>query len=219
MSTMDSVFEKYRDDVYPFKYKVTLHVPRIVGGIPSNEKVAEGWLRSKLSDKDDIIREAVAKTMAERGVSVEEATEIVNTMKNLNGFKRDENGLYIEGRQVKAAIKEMCNVRWPKHKWGPSNKGTRSYIAEHIFVPDERIYLGKDAADGIIQRFVVTFRGTGIQYEEYCENVELSFTLITDHEFTQEQWAEMWLCGEQQGIGASRSQGNGRYTVIGFERI
>ena len=29
----------------------------------------------------------------------------------------------------------------------------------------------------------------------------------------------IWLTGEQQGIGASRSQGFGRYEVTGWERL
>lgn len=33
-----------------------------------------------------------------------------------------------------------------------------------------------------------------------------------------EQWAMIWLTGEQQGIGATRSQGYGRYTVTRWEQ-
>jgi hypothetical protein len=40
-----------------------------------------------------------------------------------------------------------------------------------------------------------------------------------DWEFTEEQWAAMWLTGEQNGLGAQRSQGNGRYTVTRWDRI
>lgn len=38
-------------------------------------------------------------------------------------------------------------------------------------------------------------------------------------EFSAEQWALLWLTGEQQGIGATRSMGYGRYAVTHWERV
>jgi hypothetical protein len=214
-----SVFAKYQAKAYPYTFSADLLVGVICGGTPTDPKVAEGWLRTKLADKDDLIREAVAEVMVERGVTADEATEIVSTNRHLNGFRRDENGLYLEGRCVKAAIKEAANVRWPKERWGPSRKGTLSFFAEHVFVQEDRIPLGVTEASGVNQRFVHTWRGSGIQYEEYVTDAKLSITVATDHEFAEEQWALLWLTGEQQGIGASRSQGYGRYEVTRWERI
>jgi hypothetical protein len=89
-----------------------------------------------------------------------------------------------------------------------------------LLVPDSdpRLYLPESEVQ-IVQRFVSTFRGTGIQYEEVVDPVEVDFSVITDYEFTPEQWALLWLTGEQQGIGATRSQGFGRYHVIRWERV
>lgn len=218
-----SVFEKYRNKSYPYRFAGSLHIGVIAGGTPTDPNVAEGWLKSKLGvDKDDLIRQMVAETMVERGLTADEATEVVNTMKNLNGFKRDENGLYIEGRQLKAAIKEATSIavaadKLKKQGWGKTNKGLLSYLAEHVFVVEERLHLGVTEASGINQRFVHTFRGTGIQYEEYVENAKVNFTVISDHNFSEEEWATIWLCGEQNGIGASRSQGFGRYEVVRWD--
>ena len=217
------VFDKYRNDAFPFQFSGTLHVGVICGGVPTDPKVAEGWLKTKLGiDNDRLIQEMVAETMIERGVSPEEAVSLVNAQKNLNGFKRDENGLYIEGRQLKAALKEAVNVavaanKLEKRGWGKTNKGLLGYLAEHVFVVEERLHLGVTEATGINQRFVHTFRGAGIQYEEYVEGADIDFTVISDHDFTDKEWATIWLCGEQQGIGASRSQGYGRYEVTRWE--
>ena len=41
----------------------------------------------------------------------------------------------------------------------------------------------------------------------------------TDWKFTDEQWAMIWLTGEEQGVGGSRSQGFGRYQVTRWDRI
>lgn len=220
-----SVFAKYQQQMYPHRFAGQLHVGVIAGGIPTDPKVAEGWLRTKLGiDKDELIRQQVAETMVERGVTADEATEIVNTNKHLNGFKRDESGLYYEGRQLKAALKEAASVavaagKLPARGWGKTNKGLLSYLAEHIFVVEDRLPLGVAEPTGIAQRFVHTFRGSGIQYEEYVEDAKIEFTVMTDHDFTEKEWAAIWTTGEQQGIGASRSQGYGRYEVTRWDAV
>ena len=226
---MTSVVSSYQPKAWPYRFAGTLHVFTIAGGIPTDDKVAEAWLRTKLADKDDLIREAVAKTMVERGITAEEAAKEVDSAKHLNGFKHDDSGLYIEGRQLKAALKEAVNVAANAGKittkgWGnPDNKnyakGIKGWFPEHVFVVEDRLHLGVAEPSGIVQRFVHTPRGTGIQYEEYVEDAKVSFTIETDHDFTDDQWAMIWLTGERQGIGASRSQGFGRYEVTSWERL
>jgi hypothetical protein len=220
-----SVFEKYAARAYPYHYAGELTVTRLVGGVPSDPRIAEGYIKTKLAIKDDLIRQAVAEVMAERGIDAEEAAKVV-AGQSVNGFKRDADGLYIEGRQLKAALKEGANVamaveKLPR-KWGQTKKGIESFVAEHIGVVEDRLYLGNGNGpvhepDGIQQRFVHTFRGSAIQYEEYAENVHLAFTIESDYPFTEEHWAMIWLTAEQQGIGASRSQGYGRFTVTKWE--
>lgn len=216
---MTSVFEKYQAKAYPFNFHGTLLVGTIAGGTPTSSKVAEGWLNRMLADNDDLVREAVAEVMVERGVTASEAVSVVVEDKHLNGFKRDASGLYIEGRQLKAAIKEAANVRWPKAKWGPSGKGTLGFFAEHVFVQEDRLHLGVSEPNGVAQRFVHTWRGNGIQYEEYVEEAKIDFTVATDYDFKVEEWAMLWLTGQNQGIGASRSQGFGRYEVVEWQKM
>jgi hypothetical protein len=221
---MASPFSSYRNKAWPHRFAVSLTVPMIAGGIPTDENVAEAWLKTKLAAKDDLIREAVAKTMVERGITAEEATKEVDSLKHLNGFKRDDQGLYIEGRQAKAMLKEAVSVAVAAKKiqlrgWGETKKFITGYFPEHVFVLEDRLHLGVTEPSGIMQRFVHTFRGTGIQYEEYVEDARLSFTVISDHDFTEEEWGMIWLTGEQQGIGASRSQGFGRFEITSWERV
>lgn len=222
--TTTSAFAKFADKAWPFKFHGTLIARNIAGGVPTDPKVAEGWLRTKLADKDDLIREMVAKTMVERGVTADEAATLVDTTKHLNGFKRDELGLYIEGRQLKAAIKEAASVARAvdklKSRWGATNKGVQGFVAEHVMVLDDRLYLGVTEPSGVLQSFPKNPRTgqTGIQYTEYIEEATIDFTVVTDHKFADEEWAMLWLTGEQQGIGATRSQGFGKYTVTRWER-
>lgn len=219
----NSVFSDLHDELFPYRFTGTLHVGCIAGGTPTDPNVAEAWLRKKLGvAKDDLIREDVARVMVERGVTADEAAKLVNTNKHLNGFKRDEHGLYIEGRQLKAALKEAASCAVAAGKldgrgWGKTNKGLLSYLAEHVFVMEDRLHLGVSEPSRIEQRFISTFRGTGIQYEEVVDDAKIDFTVTTDHAFTRKQWATIWTLGEQQGIGASRSQGFGRYAVVRWE--
>jgi hypothetical protein len=225
MTKSKSAFARFEAQAWPYRFAGSLVVGTIAGGTPTDPNVAEGWLRTKLGSKDDLLREQVAETMAERGVSAEEATKLVDQHKHLNGFKRDsEKGLYIEGRQLKAALKEAasCAVASGKLKgrgWGTTNKGLMSFFAEHVHVVEDRLYLGVMEASGINQRFVHTFRGTGIQYEEFVTDAEINFTVEADWNFTDEEWAMIWLTGGREGLGASRSQGYGKYVVTRWEPI
>lgn len=218
-----SAFAKYETKNYPFRFAVSAHVATIVGGTPTDPNVAKAWLNTKVTEADDIIQAEVATVMAERGVKLDEALAEVVSKKHLNGFKRDEQGLYIEGRQMKACIKEGANIamsvgKLPR-KWGQTSKGILGFVSEHIFVVEDRIYLGTAQPTGILQRFITTFRGTGIQYEEYVEDAKLSFTVESDYDFSEAEWAALWLTCERQGIGASRSQGYGRFTVEQWDRL
>lgn len=222
---MTSAFAKYEAKSYPYRFQGTLLVRTIAGGIPTDPRVAKAWLQTKLAAKDDIIRAAVAEVMVERGLTEEEALEHVDILKHLNGFKRDatrDGELYIEGRQLKAAIKEAACVARSVGKlpdrWGLTKKGIVGFAEEHIFVVEARLYLGVTAPTGIAQRFVTTFRGTGIHYEEFVEDAKIEFSVEADHSFKEEEWAHLWLTGERQGIGASRSQGFGRYEVVRWDQ-
>lgn len=224
--TTESVFAAKHLEKYKYRYHMTVIVDRLVAGIPTNRNAVEGWLKKNLgADNADLLGELVAKTMIETGAERDDAVDKVAAELKLNAFKRDEHGLYFEGRNVKAAIKEASNICWPKRSWGPTRKGTKSYWEEHVFVEGEhdrdRIPLGITEAP-VQQRFVHTWRGSGIQNEEYVDDAKLSFVIITDagpDVITDDDWAELWTCGEQQGIGASRGVGYGRYTVIDWTRL
>ena len=221
---MTSAFATYTDRAWPHRFHGTITVRNMAGGIPSDPNTAKGWLSTKLTDnRDDLIRDLVAQTMVERGVTAEEARDEVNTLKHLNGFKRNEHGLYFEGRQLKAAIKEAASVARAtdklKSRWGSTSKGVLGFVAEHIMVVEDTLQLGVTEPSRVLQSFPKNPRTgqTGIQYTEVIDEATFNFTVISDHKFTDEEWAMLWLTGEQQGIGASRSQGYGRYEVTSWE--
>jgi len=232
------VFSKWDNESYPYRFNGRLELGRLVGGIPSDPKVAEGWLRSKLQENDDRIREMVAQVMVERSVGIEEATEYVNNLKNLNGFKRTPGGvLFIEGRQLKAAIKEAVSIAVAAKKlemtgWGATRKWLTNFLPEHVFILEETMELRQWAVNGedkngelvavtkpsgVMQQFVHTHRGSSIQYQEHVDNAVIEFHLISDYPFTSKDWGMIWTTGEKNGLGASRSQGYGTYGVTAWD--
>lgn len=234
------IFDDFLPSAYPYRYEVELVVGVLAGGVPTDPKVAEGWLKTKLGlDKGEELRAAVAQTMAERGVAAVEAGEEIPddllddavaevvAAKQLNGFKRMDgpgSELCIEGRHVKAMLKEAANIRWAKERWGPTSKGTRSFFAEHVFVAEPFIGLGVTEPSDIHQRFVHTWRGSGIQYEEVVVDAHVAFTVYTDTDFDSvtgkgDVWPLLWLTAQSNGLGASRSQGYGTFKVTKFERV
>lgn len=228
-----SVFNKpeYIAAAFPYRFDAELHVGTLAGGRPRDPKVAEGWLRTKLADKDEIIRAAVAEVMLEQGVTVEEAEKTVDELKHLSGFSRDEHGLFVHGYQVKACLKEAASVAVNEGKirldgWaGPGvnknyAKTLKNWLPEHVFVVEDRIPLGRDEPDDVVQSFPENKRMKmrGIQYNEYVTDAKVVFTVITDHDFADVEWAMLWLTAEQQGLGAMRSQGFGRFEVTRWER-
>lgn len=234
-----SVWAEYRARNYPHVFDGTLRMTApICGGVPSDQRVAEGFLKTKLGDRDDQIRAAVAELMAERGMTLDEATAELVDATRLNGFKRDpqrDGQLYVGGYQLKACLKEAASVaanagNLSAKGWGtPDNanykKGLKAWAPEHIFVVENRLYLragdGEPVTEptGIAQRFVRTGRGvSGIQYEEFVENCEVDFTVETDFDFEEKQWAAIWVTAEHMGVGATRSMGYGTFEVVKWER-
>lgn len=220
---MTSAFAAHTNTAWPHRYNATITVTNLAGGVPSDPNVAKGWLGTKLADKDDLIRDLVAQTMVERGITADEAATEVDKLKHLNGFKRNEHGLYIEGRQLKAAIKEAAGVARAaeklKRQWGATNKGVLGFVAEHIMVVEDTLQLDVTEPSRVLQSFPKNPRTgqTGIQYTEVIDKTSFDFTIISDYKFADQEWAMLWLTGEQQGIGASRSQGFGRYEVTRWE--
>ena len=217
-----SVFDK---SVVFTPYEVTIEFRgRVMGGVPRDPKVIEGWLRSKagISDTEEV-REAMLRTLNELGADVNpnmgmaeliEASESIAAIKNTNGFKRDQNGLYIEARQVKAGIKESTNILFAGERWGDTKKGPRSFNAERIFVNPDRIHLGRTEADGIetVIGHVTGPQGprSTLTYHEYVDHA----TVLDDA-----KWAKLWVHLQENGLGALRSQGYGRFDVTHWKKL
>lgn len=207
---------------------------RVMGATPRDPRVIEGWLKAKAGiDSAEELRRMTLRTLQELGTVPEDATEddleqaiaqIART-KQTNGFKRDpELGLYLESRIVKAAIKEATNILYAGDRWGPTRKGPKQFVAERIFCLPDRLFLGRQEPDGI-DLFVGHVSGPSgkqatLTYHEYVVNATIQVGIkCVRNSLTHEQWMELWELMAENGLGALRSQGYGRFTLVGWERV
>jgi hypothetical protein len=98
-----NVFAGHVNRIYPHQFAGEIEILQVMGGMPSDPNVAEGWLRSKMGLKtEDSIAQAVKEVMEARAgspdgpISPADALKEVDRTRHLNGFGHDEDGLYIE---------------------------------------------------------------------------------------------------------------------------
>lgn len=209
--------------------QMELEAASVTSGGKELEQRSEGglYVAQEMPSDEQLLELAIKKSAEE--------------MAGLNMFKRVERGLahagalHIEGRQIKAALKEGAQVaanagKIPTGKWGdPDNatykKGLKGWLPEHVFVPDTTVPLFRmDGTpvmdpDGILTKFVHTHRGDAIAFEEFVLNAVVTFMVKTDVEISREHWGMIWLTSQDQGLGASRSQGYGVYTILEWEQV
>lgn len=153
-------------------------------------------------------------------------------------FKRDDNGLYVESRQVKAAFKESANCLWAGDQdWGKTRKGAKNFIAEHLFIKEERIYLGVTEPSAV-ELHIAHVKGpkgpqSSLNYVEVVTHPLVSFTVQVDalaegelskatNKLTKEsisRWSQIWQHMQENGLGAMRAQDYGKFDVVKWEKV
>ena len=162
-------------------------------------------------------------------------------------FKRDGPFPIIEGRQIKSMLKEASNVVLGKMKLGgyktPSGeqahaKVAKGVIPETVFVPQSQVRLY--AEPELIKPAPVAqetrpcqprteqdkyhgapSQNTSLKLMEVAHNAYLTFDMRVLRgvaEALEPYWPHIFIHAQENGLGADRSQGSGRFTVIQFER-
>jgi hypothetical protein len=197
--------------------------------------VLDAFLRKRLADRmnEEEIAELVDQTYDEAYSDFE--AQATST------FKSDENGLLIEGRQCKAMIKEVGS----RLGFGKAIKGTRPSlrgdIHEACHVDEDTIYLWEQNGDpgegaDITLKHVTEPHGhetrpihvwgpqgpqSAIKRSAYVTRgyIEFHVRILKSVTFNEEHLMEILTHGGDLGLGAERSQGFGKYEVIGFEQV
>lgn len=205
-------------------YRVKLAMrDRLYGGIPRNKDLIKAWVEASTGYADEISEKLTEEAKDKMVDNVAEKSWI--------GFYRDEKkGLYLEARCVKAAIKQCASVLGiTKQK-----RGSKQILHEGAEVKamdgGNRLWLGKQEADGIDERpiHVMTPQGprTALKRGDYVEGVVLEFeiwVLTTAAQETrhigEEQLRDILTLAQENGIGADRSQGKGKFDVVEFTKV
>jgi len=206
---------------------------KVIGGIPKDPKLIEGWLRNKAGIEDpQEMRLAMLRTLAEvgggtsdsafDGDDIAQAASALVSQKRTTGFKIGLDGLYVESRQVKAMLKESTNIVFAGERWGPTRKAAKAFFAERVFINPDKLTLGVVEPTGV-EMVVGHLSGpTGprstLGNYEYVEQPSLEFRVMVLRDcIAAEQWRAIWCHAQENGFGTLRSQGYGRFDVVQWE--
>jgi len=203
-------------------YKVTILIKDIVGGRPATAEMIEKWVAATCK----------AKTAEERARIVDADVQALGDVADDKAqahttvFARVDGGLAIEGRQVKAMLKEAANII--KGRDPVKVKNLRSKVADQVFVSEEYIPLGRTEPDEYQERpiHVMTAQGprTSIKRVEMVKGAEVTFTVRRRQGRDTQSVPEPTLLAildycQTLGLGADRSQGYGTFTVQSVEKV
>jgi len=205
--------EDAMQDLYK-KYAVSAQFRgQVLGGIPKVKGLIEPWLCSKgLSGRDlqTVAQTTAIEVQAKQGEDLE--------IRNWTGFKKDREGLFIEERQIKALLKEAAYVLRLSRI-----AGFKDSISHGVFVKPEKIRLlraGKPLhePDGYVERpiHVLTRQGprTSVVRQDFVLKPHSSFDLVVASPLVRfDDLQRLLRLGEEIGLGASRSQGFGKFVI------
>jgi hypothetical protein len=201
----------------------------IYGGKPANKELIDSWIKAKTGYDDEATKVQIKEAKELLEETEAEAEELRDSTYNI--FLRDDNGLYIECRQVKAMLRECFSVLQIFVK----QRGTKQIFQHALEVESEgaagnRIYLGVKKPTGIIEQaiHVDTAQGkrSALKACEYVSGAQVMFrikilaTAAADkRHISEEMLKKVLVLAESDGLGASRSQGIGKFKVIGFKKL
>lgn len=213
------------------KYAVTIIVKnRLVGGIPTNVDLIAGWVQANMKEATKEERaKLVDATIDHLPKLAEERAE-----KTWTTFKADAEGIYFEGRNMKAMLKECANILRDMlvkddKRANDSSKSRftnlKSRLAERCFVEEDKIRFTRDGKpvlkpDGNEERAIHVMGPQGprtaLKKVDFVSGpVELSFTLrvLADGVVDEELLKTIFEFGGYNGLGTDRAMGNGVFEL------
>jgi hypothetical protein len=228
-----NLFEKHKKSGWKAfeTYRVKIKCRDLVSGIPKDPELLRKWINARCKDKTEAEREAIRLTHLEHLEEVIDET----ADKQAIGFLRMEDGqLAVEGRCIKAMLKEAGNIIRQIAPGGKPKKGKngitalRSKVADRVFVVEQYIPLGRTEPDSVEERpiHVMTPQGprSSIKRFEVLYGVEVDFTVKRCRDPKGEGVPEEALLAildyaQTSALGTGRSQGTGTFEVLNVEKI
>lgn len=206
---------------------------RICGGTPKHPDTIQKWIDSIITDKSKT-RELAERAKRDMGVAEITEEQTAQMAKgSWNGFRADGQGLYVEARQVKALLKEAADP--VGKRFGIWALGKQ--VAERMFVEGREIYLGVQEPHGYAEGVIhIDNRWGGsiaaLKRVDYVERPRIQFNVkllqmpYTTNAATGKKTiaaADLLQAllhyGQDLGLGADRSQGEGQYDLLSMEVI
>ena len=197
---------------------------KLCGGIPKSPEAIDGWIRAVVENKNRL-EQIIADTKIEMKTDAL-TDEQIEELKQACwiGFKSNGAGLYIEGRQVKAMLKEAANVI--KNRLDMT--AFKARVAERLFIRNDTIPLGVDAPSGSHESMIHAMTASGpinaLKRVDYVTQPTITFHLKALNEpFVNKKKEKLPVLdalrllleyGSENGLGADRSQGYGQFDVL-----
>jgi hypothetical protein len=193
-------------------YGVSIEFTReLCGTIPTSEESQMAFLRSLKIPPDEA-------DQAKENMLAEAPSEDIPVDESSLSFKEDEDGLFIEGRQFKAAIKEAAVL----FDYTKANQPGRQYFQNGITILEEKLHLGKKKTDGEITQYGVVQTQQGqraiITRRQYVNRgVRMTFTVRCLHGknfLSSDKLCNILEQMQEAGMGSGRPQGFGKFKVL-----
>jgi len=209
----------------------------IYGGIPKTASVIEAWIRARAAKaghelSGPELEGFIKKTAEEMGITMEEAEEKIKGLKeseiekSWTGFKRNGKGVYIEQRQIKAAIKQCASTLQFTAIRGSVGGvvGFKHTLKEGVFADPAQIILAPEETG--FHEFVGHITGPKgpqsiIQRMDYVEQAEIEIIVKAIRTNTVKDWhiQQIFELMQESGLGARRSQECGKFDMLSFEQV
>lgn len=180
--------------------KITLSEP-MLGTVPADKEVYRRYIETKKPPAQDEDESLDVKELEEKGWTV---------------FREDKDGLYIYDYMVKGFLKNAAN----QLKEVIKIKNARSKVNNYVFMFPRKIYIGKDKADGVIERPLqaMTMQGprTSLARSDYVDagtSFEFTLRFYEQAGLTEKKIKELFEYGQLMGLGQFRNGSYGRFNV------
>lgn len=205
------------------RYDVVIKLrEKLCGGIPRDPNMIAAWVKAKTGFDDAQTKEQVEEVTE---AMVDQAAE-----GSWIGFMSDDEGLYLEARNLKAMLRECASVLGILKK----KRGSKQIIQHGFEVKapggSPRIRLGVKEPTGRDEKaiHVMTAQGqrNALKRVDYVEAPEVHFEVWVLHtapaetrHIGEKELVEMLTLAQENGLGADRSQGAGKFDVVQFSVI
>jgi hypothetical protein len=216
-------------------YTLTLHIDRLVGGIPRHPEIVKRWQEARwpkgavatdLADAGITPETAAAQTVDELGdnaMSEEEVAAVWTSFATVG--EGDASRPVIESRQIKAMLKESANIikNMPEVRVAGKAIPLRAKLAERVFpAPKWMPILNDSNPDKPVEVLslerpihVMTAQGprTALKRTDYVDDARLVVTLrvLDDGVITEKVLRSILDHASLNGVGTDRSQGAGTF--------